>query len=75
MSNLKITKIDLKTNYPELDKFMESDKFKKIYAQENLMLRIRINNPTIPQILEFLQKPVKYELIGEHYNQESKVYI
>jgi DNA-binding Xre family transcriptional regulator len=67
MSKLKITNIDLATNYSILDKFIESDKFKKVYAEENLMLRIRNR---IKEIIE--QKHLTQDELAQKMGVDQK---
>ena len=67
MSNLKITSIDLNTGYSELSEFVKSDKFKQIYAEENLMLRIRNR---IKQIIE--EKQLTQDQLAEKMGVDQK---
>ena len=67
MSNLKIITIDLNASYPELSEFVKSDKFKQVYAEENLMLRIRNR---IKQIIE--EKQLTQDQLAERMGVDQK---
>ena len=67
MSKIKITTVDLKTSYPELDKFIKSDKFKQTYNEENLLLRIRNR---IKQIIE--EKQLTQDQLAQKMGVDQK---
>ena len=67
MSNVVPTKINLNNNYPELSEFIESNKLKKVYAQENLTFQIRIR---IKQIIK--EQELTQDQLAERMGVDQK---